>query len=112
MLVLPIPCTASGYSEFFSRETTKTQNEQIFHSLSQVQLVPDVNRPLPNLYTAEPKILPAKAGVAVFYFTRHHPPATLADLLRSPLVDRVSPNPAAGRPDKESLRVDESSAAN
>ena len=105
-------CFVGGCGEFFSRESTKAQNEQIFRSLSQIQVVPDANRPVPDLYRAEPKVLPTKTGVTLFYFTRHHPPTTLAPLVRGQLVDLVSPHPAAGKTPKESSMVDENPATN
>ena len=110
--MLPLLFLVSGCGEFFSRESTKTQNEQIFRSLSQIEVVPDANRPLPGIYTAEPKILPTKAGATLFYFTLHHPPATLASLVRGQLVDLVSPNPVPGKDPKAGPMVDENPATN
>ena len=105
--------TLTGCNGFFDRTPTQVQNERIFHDLSRVRIVPDVDRPLPEIYTAEPKILPAKSGVNLFYFTRHHPPATLAELIRGQLHDLVSAAPSAkkGSPGAN-LMVDENPATN
>jgi len=94
VLILCLLCFC-GCGTFFVKESTEIQNKKIFRGLTEVQIVPDVNRPLPEIYTAKPKILPSKGGVTLFYFTKHHPPDTLVDLIRGQLCDLVSKNSIA-----------------
>lgn len=102
----------SGCGEFFDQESTNIQNEKIFRDLSQVNIIPDVNIPLPKVYTTAPKILPSKEGVTLFYFTRHHPPNTLAALIKGQLGDLVSKNPMGANGSADLLMVNENPATN
>lgn len=111
-LLMVMLCLASGCGGFASHKATRTQNEQIFHRLSQIEMAPDADWPLPDHYTVEPKLLPTRTGVTLFYFTRHHPPSTLAALVRGQLADLVSPHPNAGKDPKAGPMVDENPATN
>ena len=87
----------SGCADFFDRKTTEIQTENIFRDLSQVKIIPDVNRPYPEGYTPEPTITPAKDGVKIFYFTRHNSPGKLQALIAEQLGNKSSVNSATNQ---------------
>ncbi len=86
-----------GCGDFFTQKPTELQTEQIFRELSEIKIIPDVDRPLPADYTAAPKIIPEKDGVKLFYFTRHHRPDVLAELITEQLGYQVSRNSATNQ---------------
>jgi type II secretory pathway component GspD/PulD (secretin) len=81
-----------GCGEFFAHKSTEIQTKEIFRNLSQISTAADVNRALPDIYTAEPKVIVAEDGVKLFYFTRHHTPAKLAGLIKEQTGCFVSEN--------------------
>lgn len=87
----------AGCGSFFSHEPTELQNREIFRSLREVQVVPDVDRPLPDIYTAEPAIVAFEDNVKLFYFTRQQSPSLLASLVKEQLGHQVSQNPATNQ---------------
>lgn len=99
-----------GCGDFFAQKPTEIQTKDIFRELSRVNVVSDVDRPLPALYTAGPKIVSEKDGAKLFYFTRHNSPALLAGLIKEQLDYLVSQNPATNQlvvkcPNKEEADV-------
>jgi type II secretory pathway component GspD/PulD (secretin) len=74
--------TIAGCGDFFSQKPTEIQAEEIFRELSQVRVIDDVNRSLPEIYTSPPKILKHKDGVKIFYFTKQMQPKLLAGILK------------------------------
>ena len=86
-----------GCGNFFSQKPTEIQTENIFRDLSQVNIIPDANRPLPKIYTDDPKIISVKDGFKLFYFTKHHRPENLAKLIKEQLGNKISSSPATNQ---------------
>lgn len=82
----------AGCGDFFSRKPTEAESMDVLRELRQVRESPEVGNPLPDLYRQPPARVEIKDGVKVFYFTRHHPPAYLAMLLRDQLGIAANPN--------------------
>lgn len=109
LLVLSL-ASICGCEEFLAQRPVEIQTEEIFRNLGQVQVVPDANRPLPDMYTAEPATVSGKDGLELFYFTKHHPPNVLAALIKEQLSHQVSQNPATNQlivkcPNKEDVSL-------
>jgi len=97
LLILSLACIC-GCEEFLAQKPVEIQTEEIFRNLGQVQVVPDANRPLPHMYTAEPETVSGKDGLQLFYFTKHHPPSVLAALVKEQLGNKeVSLNAATNQ---------------
>ena len=86
-----------GCGDFFAQKPTEIQTKDIFRELSRVNVVSDVDRSLPALHAAGPKIVSEKDGAKLFYFTRHNSPALLAGLIKEQLDYLVSQNPATNQ---------------
>ena len=86
-----------GCGDFFSQKVTEIQTENIFRDISQVNIIPDANRPLPKIYTDDPKIIPAKDGFKLFYFTKHHRPESLGKLITEQLGNKISHSSATNQ---------------
>jgi len=92
--LLPLIC---GCQHAVGTKTTELENRRIFRELSRIAIQPDVNQPLPETYTAPPKVVPSEEGMKVYYFTRHHSPEILAKLIKEQLGFLVSQNPATNQ---------------
>ena len=96
MILALLPGTG-GCSGFFSHEPTELQNKEIFRNLREVQVMPDADRPLPAIYTAEPAIMKMEDSVKLFYFAKQQSPNLLAGLIKEQLEHQVSQNPATNQ---------------
>ena len=97
LLVLSLAAMC-GCEEFLAQRPVEIQTEEIFRNLGQVQVVPDADRLLPEMYTAEPETVSGKDGLQLFYFTKHHPPSVLAALVKEQLGnEEVSLNAATNQ---------------
>ncbi|MHC4458382.1 MAG: type II secretion system protein GspD [Planctomycetota bacterium] len=87
----------------FSKKTTEEHSRRIIRDLKQIEEVPDLDRPLPSVYLAEPKIIESKDGVKLYYFSRHHTVDKFAGSKEKPgLIQEqfgfpVSQNPATNQ---------------
>ena len=86
-----------GCQQPTATKTTELESARIFRQLSQIEIRPDSNQPLPSLYTAAPKVVPSEEGMKVYYFTRHHSPEILEKLIKEQLGYRVSQNAATNQ---------------
>lgn len=82
----------AGCSDFFGKKPTEVQSMAILEELSQVRESPYVNNPLPEIYRQPPSRLTIKDGVKLFYYTKHHPAAGLAALVKEQLGIDASVN--------------------
>ena len=99
-----------GCGDFFAQKPTEIQTKDIFRELSRVNVVSNIDRPLPALHTAGPKIISEKNEAKLFYFARHNSPDLLAGLIKEQLGHLVSQNPATNQlvvkcPNKEEAEV-------
>ncbi|MFH1614220.1 MAG: hypothetical protein ABIG61_03935 [Planctomycetota bacterium] len=88
---------SSETSEFFDKKHVELHSKDLIREISEIQLVPDVNRPLPDLYRSPPEIITNSKGTKLFYFTRHHNPPVLEKLISSQLGYKVSVNAATNQ---------------
>ena len=94
--VLVFLAAVSGCGDFFAAKPTELESRAILNDLSQVKENPNVENPMPEIYTEPPKRIKVKDGVKLFYFTQHHPVATLAGGITS-LGFKVSQNPSTNQ---------------
>lgn len=79
--VLVLLVFSAGCSDFFSQQPTEIQTNRVLHNLSKIEILPDVERPYPVKYTAEPTVIVDGASVKLYYFVRNQPVDILAGLL-------------------------------
>lgn len=80
----------SGCGDFFAVKPTEIQSKAILDELSQIRESPHVDNTLPDVYLQPPARLAIKDGIKLFYFTKHHPPQTLAGLVEQQLGVRTT----------------------
>jgi len=87
----------TGCGEFYDRSATIEQSKTILRELRNIEVIPEVNEPLPDRYLRKPVIVPGDGRTLLFYYTRHHPPDKLAALISDRLRRGVSENAAANQ---------------
>jgi type II secretory pathway component GspD/PulD (secretin) len=86
-----------GCEDFFAQKPTEVQSRSIIRELSQIREVPDINRPIPEIYLAEPKIMEVNDCAMLFYFTKQHTVDKLSGLITEQLGYTVSQSPATNQ---------------
>jgi len=72
---------AAGCADFFAETPTELQSKSILHDLSKIQVLPDPNVTIPQIYQREPDIVQLDGGAKLFYFTRHQNVKDIAHLV-------------------------------
>jgi len=72
-----------GCGSFFEKKTTELQTREILRELEHPREIPGLKNLLPEIYRQPPEIIPIKDGFKLFYFTKHHSPEQLADMIKS-----------------------------
>ena len=94
MLIVALLC---GCGEFFQHKPTELESQEILKELSQVKEIPNLDKPLPEIYLKPPSRINIAGGVKLFYFTRHHPANDLAALVNQQLGFKVVPTIATNQ---------------
>lgn len=81
LLVLVVFCVC-GCGEFFAHKPTELRTREILSELREIKENPNIKNPLPELYREPPKIMKAKEGVKLFYFTKHHTVDKLSKMIK------------------------------
>ena len=71
-LLLAIFLTGCGgeVSKFFEKKTIEIHSKDLIREMGQVQAIPDINNPLPQIYLAPPEILTfSTTDTKLYYFT-------------------------------------------
>lgn len=80
----------SGCGDFFAEKPTELESRRIREDVRRIRPVPDVNAPIPEIYTIPPKmveqVVGGKSEWKLFYFCRHH----IADKLAKIIEDQFS----------------------
>lgn len=92
ILAMMLTCCLAGCGDFFAKKPTEIESRAILEELRQVKENPNVNNPLPEVYTKPPSRLKIKGGVKLFYFTRHHSVGIIAELVTQQLGHKVVQN--------------------
>lgn len=84
-LLTGLSLAVAGCGDFFAQKPTEIQSRAILDELSQVRETEEASNPLPDIYLQPTSRLAIKDGVKLFYFTKHHPAETLAQLIQDQL---------------------------
>lgn len=87
----------SGCGDFFEKKTTELQTREILQELGQPREVTSIKNPMPDLYRGEPRKVTVPDGVKLFYFTKQHDVAHLAELVTQQLGNKVSSSAATNQ---------------
>lgn len=88
----------AGCSDFFSQQPTEIQTNRVLHDLSKIEVMPNADRPYPEIYVAEPKVVAEADGMKLFYFSRHQPTTSLLNLIKEQYPNfLISENPSTNQ---------------
>jgi hypothetical protein len=94
LMVIAVMLTLSlcGCGDFFAKKPTEIESRKILEDLSEIREIPSLKNPMPEYYTRPAERMNIKGGVKLFYFTKHHPVATIAELVTQQMGNKIIEN--------------------
>ena len=94
LMVTAVMLTLSlcGCGDFFAKKPTEIESRKILEDLSEIREIPSLKNPMPEFYTQPPERISIKGGTKLFYFTKHHPVNTIAELVAQQLGNKIIAN--------------------
>ena len=97
MAVLLSGC-GGDVKEFFEKKTIEIHSKDLVREMGQVQIIPDINNPMPDIYLGPPEIRTlSPSDTKLYYFTRNNTPKNLSGLIKSQLGFTASTNEATNQ---------------
>ncbi len=88
---------SGGCGNFFEKKPTEIETRLILQELEQIKENSRIKNPLPELYLKQPEIIATPKGLKLFYFSKQHPVAELAKLVKEQMGNSISVSPATNQ---------------